>query len=411
MPAANARSDCAAIIVAAGRGLRFGGDRPKQFIDLAGEAVLARAVDVFLGHPRVDRVLVVVNEADRDLAMASLGGRRPRLEPPVAGGATRQASVFAGLKALETAPPDVVLIHDAARPLCPPGVVDRVLDALGEADGAIPALPLTETIKRSADGCRIDATLPRSELFAAQTPQGFIYRIILEAHRRAAAEIRADFTDDASIAEWAGCEVRLVKGDPVNLKITTRHDLVIATRRLDGEMLDRAMTQTVPCTGFGYDVHALVEGKKLVLGGVSIEHSHGLEGHSDADVALHAVTDALFGALADGDIGMHFPPSDPQWRGAPSHIFLREAADRVRKRRGRIVHLDLTIVCEIPKIGPHREAIRAKIAEIIGAPKRTISVKATTTERLGFTGRKEGIAACAVATVLLPIEEIEETCV
>ena len=392
----------AALVVAAGRGSRMGAGLPKQYRRIGGRPVLARTLLAFLEDPACETVLVAIHPDDRALyAEAVAGMDDPRLMPPVAGGATRQASVLAGLEALAGRPaaPGAVLVHDAARPFVSAGVIGRVAGALAVADGAIPGLPVTDTLKRCGAGGRIEATVPRDGLWRAQTPQGFRFAPLLAAHRAASKAGEGTFTDDAAIAEWAGLTVVVVPGEAVNVKITTDEDLRAADVMTTAGDADRR----VPCTGFGYDVHMLVPGDAIVLGGLTIPHDRRLLGHSDADVALHALTDALFGALCDGDIGSHFPPSDPVWKGASSDRFLAHAAARVRERSGEIVHLDLTIICERPRIGPLREEMRARIAAIAGVAVERVSVKATTTERLGFTGREEGIAASAVATVLLPM--------
>ncbi len=395
----------AALVVAAGRGARMGGGVPKQYRDLAGRPVLARTLAAFLRHPRVDRVVVAIHPDDRALYDAAVAGLDDqRLLPPVSGGATRQASVRAGLEALGEARPFAVLVHDAARPLVSATTIDAVLAALGDNDGALPALAVTDTLKRAGPDGRVVETHPRDGLFRAQTPQGFRFAALLAAHRAAAATGAPEATDDAAVAERAGLAVAIVLGERDNFKITTERDLEAARRMLD-QRNDGA--ERVSCTGFGYDVHALVPGEGLVLAGVPVPHTHRLSGHSDADVALHALTDALLGAIADGDIGSHFPPSEARWKDAASDRFLAHAAERVRARGGTIVNLDLTIVCERPKVGPHRDAMRERIAAIAGLDPARVSVKATTSERLGFTGRQEGIAAAAVATVLVPLSACE----
>ena len=387
----------AAVIVAAGRGSRAiaGLSRPKQYAPLAGKAVLTRTLEAFTGHPAIAMVQVVMHTDDRAAYDEACRGVVPSPVPPVVGGATRQASVLAGLEALRSHGPDLVLIHDAARPFVDAAVIERVIAALITSDGAVPGLPLADTLKQAADG-RIAATLPRDGLWRAQTPQGFAFSLILAAHRAAAAAGRHDFTDDAAVAEWRGLEVAIVPGAERNSKITTAEDLVMAERDLSGPAV-----ADVRC-GTGFDVHKFAPGDHVWLGGLRIAHTHRLEGHSDADVALHALTDALLGAIGDGDIGQHFPPSDMRWKGAASHLFLEDAARRVRALGGRIGNVDLTILCEAPKIGPHREAMRQSIAAILGIDVSRVGVKATTTEGLGFTGRREGIAAMATATVVLP---------
>lgn len=378
-----------ALILAAGRGERLGSAVAKQFLALRGVPVLRRAVEAFLAHPRIASVRVVGEAEGCAAALAGLG-----LAPAIPGAGTRQASARAGLEALASgAPPDAVLIHDAARPIVPARVVDAVLDALAAgADGAIPAVPVTDTLKRGADGL-VGATVPRDGLFRVQTPQGFRFGPILAAHRAAAG---AAMTDDAAVAEAAGMAVRLVEGAEENIKVTLPGDIARA------EALIGMTDPLIPRVGTGFDVHRLVPGRRLVLCGVAVPHALGLSGHSDADVGIHALCDALYGALAEGDIGTHFPPSEARWKDADSAAFLRHAAGRVAARGGRIANADVTLICEAPKIAPHAAAMRARLADVMGVAEGVVSVKATTTERLGFPGRGEGIAAQAAATVLLP---------
>jgi 2-C-methyl-D-erythritol 4-phosphate cytidylyltransferase/2-C-methyl-D-erythritol 2,4-cyclodiphosphate synthase len=382
-------SSCIALVVAAGRGTRLGAPLPKQYLPLGGVAVLRRSVKALLSHPAIGGVRVVIHPDDRALYDAAVAGLD--LLPPVAGGAQRQDSVRNGIESLGGAAPDLVLIHDGARPFLGAAVIDRVLAALAGQPGAIAALPIRDTVKRGG-GDGIAATLDRAGLWRAQTPQGFRYDAIRAAHAAAAG---LELSDDAAVAERAGLGVALVEGDEDNFKVTTMADLARAERHLAAGLGDIR-------TGQGFDVHAFGPGDRVVLCGVELAHSHGLVGHSDADVGLHALTDALLGALGAGDIGQHFPPSDPAWRGAPSHRFLRHAADLVATAGGIIAHADVTLICERPKIGPHRAAMVARIAEILGIAPSRVSVKATTTEKLGFTGREEGIAAQAIATVRLP---------
>jgi 2-C-methyl-D-erythritol 4-phosphate cytidylyltransferase / 2-C-methyl-D-erythritol 2,4-cyclodiphosphate synthase len=381
---------CIALVVAAGRGTRLGGPLPKQYLPLAGQPVLRYSLEALGRHPGIDAVRVVFNPDDA--APYDAATRGLDLLPPVAGGAARQDSVRLGLESLAAAAPQRVLIHDGARPFLDHGTIDRVLAALDEAPGAIPALPVKDTVKRGAEGRIID-TVDRAQLWRAQTPQGFRYAEILAAHRAAAGN---ELSDDAAVAERAGLTVRLVAGSEANFKVTTPEDLQQAERWLAARHGDIR-------TGQGFDVHAFGPGDRVWLCGVEIGHEHGLVGHSDADVGLHALTDAILGALGAGDIGMHFPPSDPQWRGAPSHRFLAHAASLVAAAGGSIGHVDVTLICERPKVGPHRAAMVARIAEILAIDPRRVSVKATTTEGLGFTGRREGIAAQAVATLRLPL--------
>jgi 2-C-methyl-D-erythritol 4-phosphate cytidylyltransferase / 2-C-methyl-D-erythritol 2,4-cyclodiphosphate synthase len=383
----------AAIVVAAGRGLRAGGELPKQFRRIAGETLLEHALSAFVKAPDVAFVQPVIRQNDLAL-VRTLTGSMNVLEP-VSGGATRQASVRAGLEALSSRAPDIVLIHDAARPFASADLIARAIEAAKKTGAAIPALPVTDTVKRINDAGIIEATLDRNSIRLVQTPQAFAFSALLEAHRRAVAQGRDDFTDDAALAEWAGMTVSVFAGEPGNIKFTTPEDFSRA------EAIQSAALGDVR-TGSGLDVHAFGPGDHVTLGGVRIPHSQALTGHSDADVVLHALTDAILGALADGDIGAHFPPSDPQWRGASSDRFLAFAVERVRARGGRIAHLDLTIVCEAPRIGEHRDRMRATIAKLAGISIERVGVKATTSEKLGFTGRGEGIAAYATATIRLP---------
>jgi len=392
----------AALIVAGGRGIRAGaGEVPKQYRQLAGKSVLCRTLEAFLAHPAIDQVLVVVGAEDARL-YAVAAPQHERLLPPAIGGDTRQESVRRGLIALAPLHPRHVLVHDGVRPFLSGALIDRVIHGLAGSDAVVPLLPVSSTLKSiSADG-KVGATVPRDGLYAAETPQGFEFNAIREAHERAAAA-RLAFTDDAGVAEWAGLTVSVVLGEAANIKLTTAGDLAAAERRLAGEA---ALQLGDVRVGTGYDVHAFGPGASLTLGGVTIPHERGLIGHSDADVGLHALTDAILGALAEGDIGQHFPPSDAQWRGAPSETFLAFAVERVRARGGRIAHVDLVIIAEAPKIAPHREAMRARIAAVCDIPVDRVAVKATTNEGLGFVGRREGIAAIATATLRLAAAEI-----
>ena len=390
----------AAIVVAAGRGERAasgGQSEPKQYRALLGVPLLTRTIEALLAIDAIAYVLPVLHP-DHVERYRALGLAHDRLLPPAVGGATRQASVLAGLSALAALRPDQVLIQDAARPFVDRTLVDAVLSALETHDAALPVIPVTDTIKRSEDGQTVRSTEDRHKLFAAQTPQGFDYAQILAAHKRAVTEPR-DFTDDAGIAEWAGLTVALAPGNSRNIKITLPEDFARAERILGG---DSPMETRI---GSGFDVHPFEPGEFVTLGGVRIAHPMRLKGHSDADVALHALTDAIYGALGEGDIGTHFPPSDPQWRGADSAVFLKHAADLVAARGGRIVNLDLTIVCEAPRIGPHVLTMRQRIGEICTIAPSRVAVKATTSERLGFTGREEGIVAMATASLELPRED------
>jgi 2-C-methyl-D-erythritol 4-phosphate cytidylyltransferase/2-C-methyl-D-erythritol 2,4-cyclodiphosphate synthase len=383
----------AAVIVAAGRGLRAGGQLPKQYRELGGEPVIRSSLSLFAWHGQVGDVQAVIHSDDR--AAYDAAARGLRLLPPVAGGATRQASVRAGLEALSRRTPDIVLVHDAARPFCSTELISRAIVACAESGAAIPALEVTDTIKRiDADG-HVAGTLDRAQLRAVQTPQAFAFGPLLQAHRRAAQDGRDDFTDDAALAEWAGMKVSVFAGEAGNVKLTTDEDFAKAEARRIASLADLRL-------GNGFDVHAFGDGDHVWIGGIKIPHDRGLTGHSDADVGLHAIVDAVLGAIADGDIGKHFSPNDPRWKGASSDQFLKFAVDRVAKRGGKIAHLDLTIVCETPRIGPHRDAMRKRIAEIADVSVDRVAVKATTSEQLGFTGRGEGIAAMATATVRLP---------
>ena len=384
-------SQATAIIVAAGRGVRFGGAIPKQYGMLAGQPVLRHAVQAFLSCPKVGAVRVVIHPDDRSLYEHAVAGLD--LPPPVAGGVTRRESVRNGLESLAGDPPTHVLIHDGARPLVDHGIIERTLAALDRHPGAVPAVPVADTLKREGADATVAGTVPRQGLWRAQTPQGFHFHRLLAAHRRTA--LATEPTDDAQLMELAGETVALVLGSEDNIKITRDDDLDRAER-----LLGRTHGETR--VGTGFDVHAFADGDHVWLGGIRVPHERGLAGHSDADVALHAVTDAVLGAIGAADIGAHFPPSDPRWRGASSDRFLAHAAALVAERRGTIVHVDLTIICERPKIGPQRQAMIARIAAILSLDPSRVSVKATTTEGLGFTGRREGIAAQAVATVRLP---------
>jgi 2-C-methyl-D-erythritol 4-phosphate cytidylyltransferase/2-C-methyl-D-erythritol 2,4-cyclodiphosphate synthase len=366
---------------------------PKQYRELAGEPVIRSSLSLFAWHGQVGAVQAVIHPDDRATYDAAAMGLRVR--PPVHGGATRQASVRAGLQALAERPPDIVLVHDAARPFCSAELVSRAIAACGITGAAIPALAVTDTIKRVDTEGHVAGTVDRGQLRSVQTPQAFIFKALYEAHRRAEAEGREDFTDDAALVEWAGLKVATFAGDSGNVKLTTDEDFAKAEARRIASLADLRL-------GNGFDVHAFGEGDHVWLGGLRIPHDRGLTGHSDADVALHAIVDAILGALADGDIGKHFSPHDPRWRGASSDQFLKFAVERVNKRGGRIAHIDLTIVCEAPRIGPHRDAMRKSIADIAGIAVDRVAVKATTSEQLGFTGRKEGIVAMATATVRLP---------
>lgn len=385
--------DVAVVVVAAGRGTRAGGDKPKQFRPIGGNPMLRRTLAMLAQHPMIAAVQPVIHPDDRELFRQAASDIATL--PPAFGGATRQASVRAGLEAVKGCNPSLVLVHDAARPFATPALVSRAIDAARASGAAVPGVPVSDTVKRIDTGGKVAETINRNTLRLIQTPQAFAYVPLLDAHLRAAAQGREDFTDDAALAEWAGMTVTVFEGEPGNIKITDVADFARA------EAMDFAALGDVR-TGSGLDVHAFGPGDHVMLGGLRIPHGQTLTGHSDADVVLHALTDALLGALAEGDIGAHFPPSDPQWRDATSDRFLRFAVERVQARSGRVAHLDVTVVCETPRIGPHRDAMRAKIAELAGIAVERVAVKATTSEKLGFTGRGEGIAATATATVRLP---------
>ena len=376
-----------AIIVAAGSGIRAGGGVPKQYRAVAGQPLLRHAVERLLGHPAITGVSVVINPECRALyddAVAGLG-----LPEPIAGGATRQDSVLAGLEALAENPPEIVLVHDAARAFVPDAVIDALVAAFADpdVDGACPALPQVDSLRRGEAG-RFCGSVDRDNLWRVQTPQGFRYPALLAAHRAAAPGA----TDEVAIALAAGLTVAITPGDERAFKVTEPDDFAKA----------EAMTTYSSRAASGFDVHKFGPGTHVWLCGVQVPHDHGLIGHSDADAGLHALTDALLGTIAAGDIGDHFPPSDERWRGAASDQFLAHAAALVRERGGLIDHVDVTLICERPKVGPHRDAMRARIAEILNIAIDRVSVKATTTEKLGFTGRQEGIAAQAMASVRLP---------
>jgi 2-C-methyl-D-erythritol 4-phosphate cytidylyltransferase / 2-C-methyl-D-erythritol 2,4-cyclodiphosphate synthase len=385
----------AAVVVAAGRGLRAGGGGqfPKQYRGIAGEPVVRASLKTLAQHGDIAMVQPVIHPQDVALFQAASAGLD--LLPPVFGGATRQASVRAGLEALAARRPDFVLVHDAARPFASAALISRGIAAARAGRAAIPALPVADTVKTVDAAGAVTGTLDRAQLRIVQTPQAFDFAALLDLHRRAQAAGREDFTDDAALAEWGGLKVATFEGEAGNVKLTTAEDFARASAQEASALVDVR-------TGTGFDVHAFAPGDHVMLGGVRIAHTAGLSGHSDADVALHALVDAILGALAEGDIGVHFPPSDPQWRGASSDRFLAFAVERVRARGGRIAHLDVNVICEAPRIGPHRDAMRARIAEIAGVSIERVAVKATTSEKLGFTGRREGMAAFATATVRLP---------
>lgn len=374
-----------ALIVAAGSGSRSGGDAPKQYRMLAGKSVLAHAIDALAGHSEIDVIQVVIGEGQQAAYRTAIGERA--LPAPIVGGQSRRESVANGLASISG---ERVLVHDAARPFLPAAVIDRLLAALAAHEGAVPVLPVVDTLAEAGD--LLGPTVPRAGLCRVQTPQAFRADALRQAHT--AWSVAAEATDDAQVVRAAGFSVATVEGDASLDKLTYPDDFVAAERRLERAMISR--------TALGFDVHAFAEGDHLWLGGIKIQHTRSLAGHSDADVALHALTDALLGTIGEGDIGSHFPPSDPQWRGAASWRFLDHAKGLVLAAGGRIDHVDVTIICEEPKVGPHRPAIRTRVAELLGLEEADVSIKATTTEKLGFTGRREGIAAQAAATVRLP---------
>lgn len=377
----------AALIVAAGSGTRAGGTLPKQFAPLAGRPMVAHSHAAFASHPAIGPLLVAIGEGQAAMAAAALG---PNART-ITGGVSRRQSVLNGLEVIAAAGgADFVLIHDAARPFLSHAVIDRLIAALAEHPGAVPVLPVADTLARGE--LSLGETVARDRLFRVQTPQAFHFAAILDAHRRWPDDEEA--TDDAQMLRRFGGGVAMVEGDAMIEKVTYAPDFAAAEARHESQLRSRSAT--------GFDVHRLEAGEQLWLGGVLIPHDKGLSGHSDADVALHAITDALLGTIAEGDIGTHFPPSDPQWRGAASYRFLQHAAGLITARGGIIDFIDLTLICEAPKIGPHRAAMRARIAELLDLDADQVSIKATTTERLGFAGRGEGIAAQAIATVRVP---------
>ena len=390
-----------ALIVAGGRGTRFGGNCPKQYQMLNGKMVLTRTVEAFVSHPSIVGVILVIHPDDVLLASTALADITNTHNKPIKtvyGGTTRQISVFQGLQEIKNSGGAAfVLIHDAARPIVSHNLIDRTIHAAKEHEAALPGLAISDTVK-SIDACnKVTATLPRQSLRSVQTPQSFAFDLIWKAHKKANLEQITDFTDDGALIEWFGHEVFIFEGDSENIKLTLPHDFIRAENMLSNTQ------QFITKVGMGFDVHAFIEGDYIWLGGVKIPHDQGVTAHSDGDVVLHALTDALLGTIAEGDIGLLFPPSDPQWKGAASDQFLQEAARRVRAHGGIIDHLDITLLCEKPRLTPYRDAIRSRIAEIANIEKAQVSMKATTTEKLGFTGRSEGIAAQCVATIRIPL--------
>jgi len=386
------------VIVAAGRGARAGqAEGPKQYQRIGGRAVIAHTLDIFLAHPMIGTVVVAIHADDAELFERVAGAYDERLVT-VIGGSSRQASVRLGLLALKDHSPGKVLVHDAVRPFVDAAIIDRTIEAIDDRQGALPCLPVADTLKRESATGMIQETVSRAGLHAAQTPQGFPYGSLLAAHEKAHKLGREDFTDDAAIAEWAQIPVKIVPGSPDNVKLTWARDIALADQRLS------SVQQRFPDirTGNGYDVHAFEPGDHVTLCGVAIPYDRKLSGHSDADVGLHALTDALLATCGEGDIGTHFPPSDPQWKGAASKIFVEHAAKLVRERGGRIANADITLICEAPRVGPHRAAMTQALVAMLGIAPERISIKATTNEKLGFIGRGEGIAAIATASVVYP---------
>ncbi len=385
-----------ALIVAAGSGQRAGQDLPKQYTKLGLKTILRHTLEKFIDHPLIDQVVVVIGAGQESLFKDSIQGLDGDIDFCI-GGDTRQKSVFEGLKHLIPPAPDKVLIHDGARPFVSAALIASIIQALDNNKAVLPAIAVNDTLKRVENGFSL-GTVDRETLFQAQTPQGFGFNEIYSAHKRATSEKEFNFTDDASVAEWNNINVSVVKGASDNFKITTAHDIERAI------ILTSSPIPDIRC-GDGYDVHKFGPGDHVILCGVNIAHDQSLIGHSDADVALHALTDALLGAIASGDIGSHFPPSDLQWRNQSSDMFLEHACKLIAEKQGSILNMDVTLICEQPKIGPHRDQMRARIAEITHTDISRISVKATTCEGLGFTGRKEGIAACATVSVYLGVIE------
>ncbi|WP_082735898.1 bifunctional 2-C-methyl-D-erythritol 4-phosphate cytidylyltransferase/2-C-methyl-D-erythritol 2,4-cyclodiphosphate synthase [Polycladidibacter stylochi] len=401
----------AVLVVAAGRGSRMQTaheNGPKQYFDLGGMPVLQQTISKLLAFDKTDYLQVVIHADDRQ-AYDSIANKinDPRLLPPVTGGTERQNSVYNGLLAIAPFNPDFVFIHDGVRPFIDPQTLSNTHAALlAGAQAALPAIAVSDSLKRRAHKSDVLETVDRTNLYQAQTPQGFCFQTIWQAHQQAALKEINSFTDDTALIEWLGHKVELVTGNSANVKLTSPDDLALARQKVTMEQFAALADIRV---GTGYDVHAFEAGDHAMLCGIKVPHNKKLKGHSDADVAMHALTDAIFAALADGDIGSHFPPSDPQWKGAASDQFLAYAIDKVKQRQGIVAHLDVTIICEAPKVGPHREAMRTSLAKICNVPISRVAVKATTSEKLGFTGREEGIAAMASATIRLPLD-LDETC-
>ncbi len=385
------------ILVAAGHGARFGDNLPKQYHTIHGKTVLQHTIERFLEHPALTHIQVVIADGFQDIYKTATAGL-PKLLPPVLGGATRQDSVYNALQSLILKDDDIILIHDAARPCVSIDAVHEMLDVLKTEKAASLATPVTDTLRKSTGKStdkKLSDVVDRTDMYAMQTPQGFHFGIIKEAHDKFKGQ---NFTDDTALVTEMGVPVHIVDSSRDNIKITLPEDLKLAEKLMN--------TPLIPRTGLGFDVHAFGDAASSIrIGGVDIPHTHKLKGHSDADVLLHAMTDALYGTIADGDIGSHFPPSDPEYKGKDSAFFLEDAVNAVKSRGGKIVHIDSVIMCEAPKIGPHRAAIQTRVANIVGIAQSKVSIKATTTEELGFTGRREGIAAQAIVTVLFPDSE------
>jgi len=386
------------LIVAAGRGMRAGGGVPKQYQQLAGKAVLTHTLQAVIGQPAISHTLTIIHPDDKELYKAATHPFGKGLLPPVMGGKTRQKSVLNGLLALRELNPDNVLIHDAARPFIDPQLITRTLEGLSHHEAVLPAIPVTDTIKQ-VERSIVMRTVDRARLFAAQTPQGFSFPYILDLHKKADLVDNANFTDDASLVEWSGNSVQVIKGSVRNIKLTTQRDMEMA------ELVLAHALQLETRIGNGFDVHAFEAGNGVTLCGIKIPFDRQLKGHSDADVAMHALTDAIYGALGEGDIGRHFPPTVQKWKDVASAVFLEHAIEMVEKRGGKIINIDLTIICEQPKISLHHQKMREQLARIMDIKAQRISIKATTTEGLGFTGRAEGIAAQAIANISLPVRE------
>ena len=387
----------AAVIVAGGSGMRAGGAKPKQYQLMGGKPVIRWTLEAFLSHPAISHVQTVIGEGHADLFAEAT--RDLDLPAPVTGGDNRQDSCRIGIEACEVLAPDKVLIHDAARPFISAGVISAIIAELDNADAVIPGLPVADTMKFAPDGF-IEKTVDRSSMWFVQTPQGFTYQKILAAHRKATTQARSGFTDDAAVAEFDGMPVKIIAGDPGNRKLTTSLDVLSADREVSARLFaERPDVRS----GQGIDFHQFDKGEFVTLLGVKIPHSRTLKGHSDADVAMHALTDAVLGAMGESDIGTHFPPSDARWKGAASSIFLAKAIALLKERNGIVANVDVTILAEEPRIGPHVHAMKAALAPLLEISVDRIAVKATTTETMGAIGRKEGMAAIATATIRLPL--------